>query len=228
MFQLLLILNPKALRDLKIRMTLSSGAIWLYALAGILSHLTIFIRGEHHLHAASYLGILISVFTSISYLQVNLHSLPILQSIIDTSTLAAAYSIAMCSSILIYRIFFHPLRHFPGPMTMRMSKVGHIFRSRMLDNHHQMDKLYKKYGDIVRTGPNELTIFKPEAYAALHGQQSKCTKAAWYDVLKPNESMHSTRVKANHGRQKRMWERAFSSKGQTTWQHCPIWSRQSS
>ncbi|KAG8532538.1 uncharacterized protein KY384_002415 [Bacidia gigantensis] len=75
-----------------------------------------------------------------------------------------------------------------------------------------MDRLQREYGDFVRTGPNELTIFKPEAYSVLHGSQSRCTKAAWYDVLKPNDSMHSTRIKAVHGERKRVWDRAFSTK----------------
>lgn len=78
-----------------------------------------------------------------------------------------------------------------------------------------MDRLRRDYGDFVRTGSNELTVFKPEAYTALHGSQSKCTKAAWYDVLKPNNSMHSTRVKSAHALQKKAWDVAFGAKGKT-------------
>ena len=190
----------------------------LCALAGLFSHLVYFIRGEHHLHSAFYGGLLAALFITITSLQVHLYSFPFQQAFINTSAIVAAYGAALFSSITIYRIFFHPLRHFPGPKAMGISKLAHILRSRRLDNQHQMDQLQRAYGDFVRTGPNELTIFCPEAYLTLHGPQSKCTKAAWYDVLKPSNSLHSTRVKANHGKQKRVWDRAFSTKGQIAWQ----------
>ena len=188
-------------------------SLGLCTLAGILSHLGYFIRGEHHLHATFYIGLGAAAFITIASIQVHLCSFPFQQALIETIAIAAAYSTALFSSIIIYRIFFHPLRHFPGPKAMGISKLAHVFRSRKLDNQHQMDQLHRDFGDFVRTGPNELTIFRPEAYLALHGPQSKCTKAAWYDVLKPSNSMHSTRIKTIHGKQKRVWDHAFSTKG---------------
>ena len=194
------------------------SSLGLCAFAGILSHLGFFIRAEHHLRGTVYARLACAVFITILSLQVHIYSLPFKQAFIDTSAIAAAYTIALVTSIIVYRIFFHPLRHFPGPTAMAVFKLAHAFRSRKLDNHIQMDQLQRTYGDFVRTGPNEITIFRPEAYMALHGPQSKCTKAAWYDVLKPNNSFHSTRVKSMHGKQKRVWDHAFSTKGQSLWQ----------
>lgn len=189
-------------------------ALGIAALAGTLSHLGYFIRGEHHRHVPLYVGSAFTIFVLTSSLQVRLYSCALEQAFINTSGMMAIYLIALFSSIVIYRVFFHPLRHFPGPRSMAITKLAHVFRARKLDNHYQMDQLHRDFGDFVRTGPNELSIFTPQAYNVLHGSQSKCTKAAWYDVLKPNHTMHSTRDKAVHVRQKRVWDQAFSQKGQ--------------
>ena len=188
-----------------------SFSVGLSALAGVISHMVYFVRGEHHLYATSYIGI--AAVSLITVFQLHLHTMPPQQAFIRTRAIAAVYVVALSISIIIYRMCFHPLRHFPGPRRMRISKIGHAFSSRRLDNHHQMDQLHQEYGDFVRTGPNELTISSPEAYHALHGPQSICTKAAWYDILKPSNSLHSTRIKAIHDNRRRVWEQAFSTKG---------------
>lgn len=192
-------------------------ATGLVALAGALSHWLYFIHGEHHRQATLYFGLSVSIPLAIILFETCVSAVPVStrQAFMNAFMLELIFLTSLFLSILIYRLYVHPLRHFPGPKTMALSKWGHVFRSRKLDNHHQMDRLRREYGDFVRTGPNELTIFKPEAYTALHGSQSKCTKAAWYDVLKPNDSMHSTRMKSAHGLQKKAWDLAFSAKGKS-------------
>lgn len=194
--------------------TYSTG---LAALIGALSHWTYFIHGEHHHRLLLYFGLSVITPLAIVVFETCISAVPVStrQAFIDAFILKFTYLTSLFLSILIYRLYFHPLRHFPGPKAMALSKWGHVFRSRKLDNHHQMDRLRRDYGDFVRTGPSELTVFKPEAYTALHGSQSKCTKAAWYDVLKPSNSMHSTRVKSAHGLQKKAWDVAFGAKGKT-------------
>jgi tryprostatin B 6-hydroxylase len=81
------------------------------------------------------------------------------------------------------------------------------------DNFVQADRLHKKYGDIVRVGPNELTIIDPDAVAAIHGSNSKCIKSAWYDAIGgENPSLQLTRDRAIHDRRRKVWDQAFSVK----------------
>jgi len=62
-----------------------------------------------------------------------------------------SYLVALTTSILVYRITFHPLRHFPGPLAAKISKLSHVLRLlRTSDNYVQADKLHKHYGEIVR------------------------------------------------------------------------------
>ena len=180
---------------------------------GVLSHVCYFKYGEHHLRAPWYCLLAIWIFCVAVGAEVFLFSL----SSKEASALAirglAAYVLGLFSSIVIYRLFFHSLRDFPGPKAMAISKLVHVFNSRKLDNYLQLDKLRQQYGDIIRTGPSELCIFRPEAYYAICGPQSKCTKAPMYDLMQPIVSVHSTRDPADHDRRRKIWDRAFSIKG---------------
>ena len=62
-------------------------------------------------------------------------------------------------------------------------------------------------------GPNEVTMFSPDALIAVLGAGSKCTKTCWYDVLKPLIALNTTRDKDLHARTRRIWNRGFSKKG---------------
>ena len=63
----------------------------------------------------------------------------------------SSYVVSLTTSILIYRIAFHPLRKFPGPFTARLAKLSHVLRLlTKSDNYVQADRLHKNYGDIVR------------------------------------------------------------------------------
>ncbi|MCJ1402819.1 hypothetical protein MMC11_006040 [Xylographa trunciseda] len=75
-----------------------------------------------------------------------------------------------------------------------------------------IDGLREKYGDFVRTGPNELTVFHPDAVAAVHGPGSNCTKSAWYDHQLPLLSLGSTRSKEVHDERRRALNSLFTVK----------------
>jgi hypothetical protein len=62
-------------------------------------------------------------------------------------------------------------------------------------------------------GPNEVSIFNPEAVPILLGPGSKCTKAPWYDANDPVISLHTLRDKAAHDARRRIWDRGFGAKG---------------
>jgi hypothetical protein len=67
------------------------------------------------------------------------------------TTIAVLSYLALIASILTYRIFFHPLRHFPGPFTAKLTKLSHVLRLlEKSDNYIQADQLHKEYGDVVR------------------------------------------------------------------------------
>lgn len=70
-----------------------------------------------------------------------------------------SYLGALFTSIIVYRVFFHRLRHFPGPFWARVSKVYGIYLARNWKMHEEHDKILKKYGDLVRIGEKSFGPF---------------------------------------------------------------------
>lgn len=62
----------------------------------------------------------------------------------------------------------------------------------------------------VSLGPTEVTLFGTEAFYKLHGPESSCGRAAYYDLLHPMISLDTTRDPSIHAHRRKVWDRAFS------------------
>jgi len=123
------------------------------AAAGALSHWTYFIRGEHHLDAPIILrlALLLPALTIVGLWQIT--SMTFVQSTIWTAQVVACYSTALWTSIIVYRVFFHRLKSFPGPLGASVSKLWHVNKlAPRSDNYMLLERLHETYGDFVRTG----------------------------------------------------------------------------
>ncbi|TGO67404.1 hypothetical protein BOTNAR_0043g00080 [Botryotinia narcissicola] len=189
--------------------------ILLPTLAGLAAHLGYFIHGEHHMQSLQWL--LTTLFSPLvvflAILKFDVAS-SYVTALKFTAIILTSFFTSLTGSILTYRVFFHPLRHFPGPFGAKCSKLTHVARLlETSDNYLQVHTLHDKYGDIVRIGPNELSIIKPEAVKAMIGPGSKCTKSAWYDVVGlPHTTMHLERDRVKHDKRRKVWDRGFSAK----------------
>ena len=67
-------------------------------------------------------------------------------------------------------------------------------------------------------GPNELTIFDPQAIPALHGVGAKTRKGDWYDAVMPEQAIVATRSKASHDQRRRIWDKGFTPKALATYE----------
>lgn len=105
-------------------------------------------------------------------------------------TSGALISFATCLyvSMIGYRVFFSPLQHFPGPTLAAVSKFWYLYHSTKGNMPQVMHSLNRQYGDIVRIGPNELTIFSLDAMESILGSKGKMTKGPWYVVVAPYRS----------------------------------------
>ena len=71
----------------------------------------------------------------------------------------ALYYATLLSSIAIYRLSpFHPYARYPGPIPAKLSMWWMVAISTPGKGHEIVEKLHDKYGDVVRTGPNEISI----------------------------------------------------------------------
>lgn len=83
---------------------------------------------------------------------------------------------------VIYNIYFHPLAKFPGPISCAATRIPYL-RAILAGQVAQTPKLlHKKYGDVVRIAPDELSFVNGEAWKTIygsrpgHGQNPKDTR----------------------------------------------------
>lgn len=83
---------------------------------------------------------------------------------------------------LLYIRYASPLANVPGPLSAGLSRLWLAHHSRKGDMHRVMQKLHRKYGTIVRTAPNEVSISDLNAVKQIYGPGSKFKKSDWYSV----------------------------------------------
>ncbi|KAB8269091.1 benzoate 4-monooxygenase cytochrome P450 [Aspergillus minisclerotigenes] len=95
-------------------------------------------------------------------------------------------------------------------MKKKRGNTKHLWQARYAKNHLVLEDLHVRYGDFVRTGPSEITVYHPDVFMAIDGPQSNCIKAEWYDLLYPKLALVNARDKNTHAARRRQWNRGFS------------------
>lgn len=132
-------------------------------------------------------------------------------NITTTALIICTYAFGLFTSIVIYRKYFHRLRHFPGPWAAGATKLWHVWKCRTGKNYLVLEDLHKQYGPVIRTGPEEITMIDPAVPAAVDGPGNECTKPVWYDYLLPEIAINTTRSKKDHDARRRIWDQGFST-----------------
>lgn len=122
---------------------------------------------------------------------------------------------------IVYNLFFHPLRHVPGPWLARSTPIPYGLAMRSGTILTWIQQLHDQYGDVVRVAPTEVSFISaetawPDAYGHRTGKY-KDTGAylkdnAWFpkpvngtwSIINSNE--------ADHSRLRRNLAHAFSDK----------------
>ena len=179
--------------------------------AGIVSHLGYFIRREHHSNGLTIAVLHAPVLPVFTVALCHYLHFPLPASAVQILALVACYAAGLYGSMCVYRGVFHPLRKFEGPFLARFSNLYHswllVDKS---DNYRLMTQLHQKYGEIVRTGPSNLSVNIPEAVQAILGPKSKCTKSPWYDGSLPLVNLHTARDIKTHELRRKDFNKAFS------------------
>lgn len=185
------------------------------ALSGLAIHRSYFIHGEWHIQAPRivrcYSCVLVLLISGKVYHHASHHLVWFDELLLGF----LAHLVSLLSSIVTYRVFFHRLTQegFPGPLAARITKLWHVWQARDSKNHVVLDRLHAKYGDFVRTGPSEITVFLPDAFSIIDGRHSVCAKGEWYDLLYPQQALVATRDKSAHNERRKDWLHAFTSQG---------------
>ncbi|KAF2099274.1 pisatin demethylase [Rhizodiscina lignyota] len=120
--------------------------------------------------------------------------------------------------IVIYRLYFHPLAKYPGPLLARISPIPitiSLLRGRI---PFFVKDAHDKYGPVVRVSPNELCFDNEAAWKDIYGSRPG-HKNFHKDPIHvgsiqsvPGVSTITMANDADHARQRRALSHAFSTK----------------
>ncbi|VUC24617.1 unnamed protein product [Clonostachys rosea] len=180
---------------------------------GIVAHVFFFRKGEWDLYTTHLILCFLSAQIACgAYIFVR-NGVTATHAWMLTNTISFHFLFGVFASMMTYRTAFHRLNRFPGPMAARFSNIYLTWLStKGFRRHEEIMRLHKEYGDIVRTGPSELSIVDPLLFRSIHSQSSGFTKGPWYNLMRPAVSLHMIRDHNEHGHRRKIWDKGFSSK----------------
>ena len=115
--------------------------------------------------------------------------------------------------LAVYRIHFHPLAKYPGPLLAKFTDLHSTYHAWKGDRHLEFWRCHEKYGPIVRFGPNSVSFNSNTALKEIYGFKANVRKAKFYEAFwasKDAASTHSSIDKSIHARKRRVLSQAFS------------------
>ncbi|KAK3348528.1 cytochrome P450 [Neurospora tetraspora] len=113
--------------------------------------------------------------------------------LLKTSASLLLLIIVIILAISIYRLFLHPLAGIPGPRLAALSNIWHAYHARNGRMYQLGKTLHKRYGPLVRVGPNELWFDSKEAFKSIYSAGSGFEKSDFYlstALTKPTLTLH--------------------------------------
>ncbi|KAF1847536.1 benzoate 4-monooxygenase cytochrome-like protein P450 [Cucurbitaria berberidis CBS 394.84] len=112
---------------------------------------------------------------------------------------------------VVYNIYFHPLRHYPGSKLWAATRLTWASAMQSGHYHHKLHELHTKYGPIVRIAPNELSFVSPDAWKDIYGNRNIPKNNVW---TSQEEEHHPISIvstdEATHLRNRRALTGAFT------------------
>lgn len=115
-------------------------------------------------------------------------------------------------SYLVYNVFFHPLREYPGPRLWAASRIPWCYHQYHGQLHYRILQLHIQYGHTVRVAPNELSYTCEAAWSAIYGHhKQEMSKDPIFRLHTPTGAQNILVAdKETHSRQRRQLSHAFS------------------
>jgi len=93
---------------------------------------------------------------------------------------------------IIYNIFFHPLRHIPGPFWSKATGLPSWYHTIRGRRHLWHQKQFEIYGHRVRSEPNAVIFKDPDAFATIYNTKANVMRQELYRGWQRNRLDHST------------------------------------
>ncbi|KAK4152708.1 cytochrome P450 [Chaetomidium leptoderma] len=82
------------------------------------------------------------------------------------------------TAYILYNLFLHPLRQYPGPLLMRATRWGYNLRLVSGTLPFDMLALHQRHGPVVRVAPDELAFCDPQAWKDIMGHHHRSSSAS--------------------------------------------------
>lgn len=97
-----------------------------------------------------------------------------------------AYFSLLPISLLVYRLYLHPLAKIPGPRLAAITSLWYVYQVRQGRMAVLNKDLHKKYGPVVRISPNDVSFDSKEAFQAIYTGSQYIEKGDFYWALSNN------------------------------------------
>jgi cytochrome P450 len=95
-----------------------------------------------------------------------------------TTVILAPFVVLFIRSV--YRCFFHPLSHIPGPLLNKLTSLWLHYHAYIGDEASSIHRLHAMYGPLVRVAPNEVDISDADAIQPIYVSKGGFPKAKCY------------------------------------------------
>ena len=181
---------------------------------GILSHWAYFINIDV-IDSSPTIALLFLTIPAVLTVLLNIaFSYSYLGAAFTATVWSASFIGGVFGSMVVYRLFFHRLRKYPGPAAARVTQWYHFTKIfKKMSHFREVDKMHSEYGEYVRMGPNLLSISDPDIVNVVHGPSTTFNKGNWYEGGKPLTTLHQMTDRAMHDKRRRHgWDKAFTTK----------------
>ncbi|EWG52238.1 hypothetical protein FVEG_11028 [Fusarium verticillioides 7600] len=128
-------------------------------------------------------------------------------------------AIALCAALIWWVIstLMSPLRQYPGPFLAKWTNVWRLYQVRSQKYQWTIQELHKKYGPVVRIGPNLLDLDYPELIKTIYGTDNRWLKTEFYlnnsTIVggKISHNIFGTTSPAEHTQMKKPMAKYYSS-----------------
>lgn len=123
------------------------------ALLGVILHVSILrvIFVEQYLY--TLLGLYGVAVVGILFSFISWTAFSVAEILLRTSVICISFNTGLALSIGTYRLFFHRLRRFPGPLGSKLTRFYDTYlAAKNVQYNKEVEKLHHQYGDFIRTG----------------------------------------------------------------------------
>jgi cytochrome P450 len=124
--------------------------------------------------------------------------------------------LAVLWTIVSTAIAWARLRHVPGPF---LASISYIWGLRAMNSgriHHIIQDEQKKYGQVMRIGPDAVCIYDPEPLWRMNSARSSYTRGLWYKAIRfdyRGDTIFTELDTATHDRRKAKLAAGYAGRG---------------